>query len=67
MKTIHNLILAIKCYSEPLHDRRFFGLSTARLGEELGSMLVVVVGKLGGALGDKLGAGLRTPLGLAID
>jgi hypothetical protein len=57
-------------FSEPLfYERRFFGLSTARLGEELGSLLVVVGdgGEVGGALGVKLVAALLLPLELAKD
>jgi hypothetical protein len=56
-------------FSEPsLHDRRYFGLSTARLGEELGSLLVAVDdgGEDGRALGVKLGAALLVSLELAI-
>jgi hypothetical protein len=56
-------------FSEPsLHDRRYFGLSTARLGEELGSLLVAVGdgGEDGRALGVKLGDALLVSLELAI-
>ena len=60
----NELILNVKRYhvvlGTSLHDRRFFELSTARVGEELGSMLGVVGdgGEVGGALGVKLGAAL---------